>query len=238
MLVGAFTSGLGDSINPCNFATILIFITILSYAAHTSKQLCLYGSLFIGLSGGIQYILVQGFLDPLLTSGIILEVIRYGYLLIAVAFLFLGGMHILDWKKYRKNNSTEYFKLQLPIFFQDRIKDQPLNVMQKVLQVVQNIGVFAFAAIILSFTGAVYPQSEYVFIVHSFLMAGQNDRLAYQSLGFYSFAMVLPLITVWLLIWFIALREKHKVKIISYYKGILASLFTATGIGLGYFFLN
>lgn len=238
MFVGAFTSGLGDSINPCNFAMLLIFVTILSRVAYGPKEVFLYGCLFICISGGIQYFSVQGFFDQLLTLNIVLEIIRYSYLLIAAALLFLGAMHILDWKNYKKHNNIECFKLQSPVFFQDKFNDRPLDLKERSLAIVQNTGVIVFAASVLSFMGAVYPQSEYVYILHSFLMSGQNSVLAHQSLGFYSFAMVVPLIIIWFLICFIVFSGKRSVKIVSYYKGVSAALFIATGFGLGHFFLN
>jgi hypothetical protein len=100
------------------------------------------------------------------------------------------------------------------------------------------IGMLSLAAIIIPLVGTIYPQSEYVFIVHSFFMAGGDKELVQQSFDLYSFAMVLPLMITWLAIWILTLGKKRGAKVISYYKGILSALYIATGIGLGYFFLN
>lgn len=238
LFVPAVMSGLGDSVNPCNFATLLIFIIVLSNIGHTPMRLFLFGGLFIVLAGGIQFLSVLGSWDHFLTLTIALEILCFGYLLIAAAFLFLGVMHALDWWRYKKQCNTECFKLQLPVFFQDKVENHSLNLKQKIFTITKHTIVVVFVAIFMPFIGAIYPQNEYVFIVHSFLMAGGDKGFAYWSFGLYSFAMVLPLIAAWLVIWFLALRKKRSVKIISYYKGIMAALFFATGIGLGYFFLQ
>ena len=238
MLVPALTSGLGDSINPCNFATLLIFIIILSHIAYTPLRIIILGGLFIGLAGGVQWLSVTGLWDQLLTAKIILDAMRIGYLLIAAAFLFLGIMHILDWWRYKREHDTNCFKLQLPVFFRNKSENSPLKFWKKVLAFMSNVSLIFVAAIFMSFIGAVYPQSEYMYIVHSFLVSGGGREFARQSFGLYSLAMVLPLIITWFVILFLALWKKRGAKIISYYKGILSALFISTGLGLGYFFLN
>jgi len=238
LLVPAFMSGLGDSINPCNFATLLIFITVLSNIGHTPMRLFFFGGLFIVLAAGVHYLSVFGSWDYFLTLTIALEILTFGYLLLSAAFLFLGAVHALDWLRYKKQRTAECFKLRMPAFFQDKVEGHSLTVRKKIFIMIRDIIAVAFAAILMPFISAIYPQNEYVFVVHSFLMAGGDKGFVRQSFGFYSFAMVLPLIIAWLIIWFLALQKKRSVKIISYYKGILAALYFATGIGLGYFFLH
>jgi len=238
LFIPAIVTGLGDSFNPCNFATLLIFVTILSNIGNTSKRLFLFGGLFIVLAGGIQFLSALGSWDQFLTLTIALEILTYGYLLLAAAFLFLGVIHAMDWWRYKKQCNTECFKLRLPVFFQENVENRSLKLRQKIFKNIGNTIVVVFAAIFLPFIGAIYPQNEYVFVVHSFLMAGGDKGFVYQSFGLYSFAMVLPLIIAWLIIWFLALRKKRGGRIISYYKGVLAALYFAAGIGLGYFFLN
>lgn len=238
LFVPVVMSGLGDSINPCNFTTLLIFIMILSRIGYTPIRIVVYGGLFICFAGGVQFLSVLGSWDQLLTLPIVLDVLRFGYLLTAAAFLYFGVVHILDWQRYKKDNDTKHFKLQLPVFFQDLAENCPPMKLKRILAVIQNISFVGFAAISMSLVGAVYPQNEYVFIVHSFLMSGGDRGFVYQNFSLYVFAMVLPLILAWVTILSLALRKKHSAKIISYYKGILSALFIATGIGLGCFFLN
>jgi len=238
VLVPALTTGLGDSVNPCNFATLLIFVTILSYIAHTPLRIIIFGGLFIAFAGGIQLLSVWGLLDQMLTQPIILDVIRIGYLLTAAVFLFLGIMHILDWWRYKQQSDTKCFKLPLPVFFRNKSEDHQLKLWKKVLIFSLNLCLVAFSAFIMSFIGTVYPQSKYMFVVHSFLMAGGDRGFAQQSFSVYSLAMILPLIIAWFVILCLALWKKRGVKIVSYYKGILSALFISTGLGLGYFFLS
>jgi len=238
LLVPAFMSGLGDSINPCNFATLLVFITVLSNVGHTPLRIFFLGGFFIILAARVHYLSVYGSWDYFLTLTIALEILTFGYRLLAAAFLFLGVVHALDWWKYKKKGSVDCFKLKLPVFFQDKVESHSLTVRKKIFIFVRDIITVVFAAILMPFISAIYPQNEYVFVVHSFLMAGGDEGFVRQSFGFYSFAMVLPLFIAWLIIWFLALRKKRTITTISYYKGILAVLYFATGIGLGYFFLH
>jgi len=238
LLVPALTAGLRDSINPCNFASILILIIILSHIAHTPLRIILFGGLFIGLTGGVQMLSVMGFWDPLLTYPIILDVVRMGYFLVATAFLFLGTVHIIDWWRYKKIRDTACFKLKLPVFFQSKSESRPSKWWQKVLTITRKVITIVFAAVMMSFIGAVYPQSEYMFIVHSFFVSGGDRGFTFQSFGIYSIAMVLPMIMAWIIILCLALWKNRGAKMISYYKGILAALLISTSVGIGYFFLN
>ena len=181
---------------------------------------------------------VMGFWDQLLTHPIILDIVRMGYLLIAAAFFFLGIMHILDWWRYKKERDTACFRLKLPVFFQSNIENRPLKWWQKVFAIVGDVGLIVFAAVMMSFIGTVYPQNEYLFIVHSFLVAGGDRGFAFQSFGLYSIVMVLPMIVAWIVVLCLALSKNRGAKIISYYKGILSALLVSTSIGIGYFFLK
>jgi len=86
--------------------------------------------------------------------------------------------------------------------------------------------------------GSVYPQREYIFIVHSYLSAGGDVPFALWSFFQYSLASVLPLMVVWAGVFGAGSKARGNLKALRLYKVISAALFLGVGIGLGYFLLN
>ena len=95
-LLPAFTVGIQDGINPCGFASALIFIMYLSVAGHTQKSIFWLGLLFIVSSVLAHFGLTIGVLDFIIIAPAIVRLLRIFYFLLAATFLILGIFNIVD----------------------------------------------------------------------------------------------------------------------------------------------
>ena len=233
----AFTVGIQDGINPCGFASALIFILYLSFIGYTQKRVFFLGLLFIVSSGATHFGLAAGLFDFIITAPVVMLFFRIFYFLVAVVFLVLGVLNIMDRWQYRKYFDTGRFKCKVPAFLRDLQSEKPANKTKKFLIAVKFILLAVVIGFLVTLCGSIYPQRDYIFIVHSYLMAGGDAKFAFLSFAQYGVASVVPLVTVWIAILFLGLARK-KIKVILYYKGISAALFLSIGIGLGYFLLR
>lgn len=233
-----FKVGIYDGINPCGFATALIFVLYLSSVGYTQKRVFWLGLLFIVSSVVAQFGLACGLCDFIVTVPFVMLFLRIFYFLLAAIFLVLGVIHIMDRWQYGKYFNTKRFKCKVPVFFNDSQSEKPAASKTKRFLIIIEITLLTIAiGFFMTLCSSIYPQSEYIFIVHSYYMAGGDARFARLSFFQYSFATALPLAVVWIAILFSGLMKK-KTKVILYYKGISAALFLSVGIGLGYFLLT
>jgi hypothetical protein len=179
-----------------------------------------------------------GIFDSILTAPNILQMIRIVYWFLVCDFLIFGIFDIWDWLRYKKDFDASRFRSRLPAFLSDPQKGQVRNVGKRVLFGIQFVLLAFFFAVIMALAGSIYPQRDYIFIVHSYLMAGGDSKFAFWSFFQYSVASVLPLTVVWVVILCVGSKAREKVKVISYYKGISSALYLSVGIGLGVFLLQ
>jgi len=238
VLFPALKIGVEDSINPCGIAAALIFVILCSYFGYRQRHIFWLGTLFIASAVGTQHMLGLGYWDLVLTAPFIFNFIRTTYLILAVTFIILGALNISDWRKYKKHLDIECFRLKLPVFFQDYQKNRLLTGKHKVLRVINIILFTAFTGFVVTLMGSIYPQNEYVFILHSFLLSGGDRGFVYTSFFLYSLAMNMPTIAAWLTIIWLTRKKKKNVRALLYFKGVISALFFSTGIGLGYFYLS
>ena len=233
-LFPAFTAGIGDSINPCGLASALILIMYLSLVGYTQKRVFWLGLLFILFSGLTHFGLAAGFFDYIIATPGVMHTLRILYFLLAAVFLVLGFLNISDRWQYEKYFDTGRFKYKVPAFFETLSDEKPAGKVKKFFIFVRFILFAMGSGFIVTLCSSIYPQDEYIFIVHSYLMSGGNAKFVFLSFFYYSVTANLPLITAWIVILFLG-RARKKMKMILYYKGISAALFLSVGIGLGYF---
>lgn len=237
-LYPAFIIGVEDGINPCGFAAALILMLYLSFIGYTRRHIILYGGLLIFSAWLTQFTIAFGFWDYFLTLNGVLFVVQGLYWLLAGIFLVLGILNILDWWRYKKYLDMDCFRVKLPAFFRIRRASRVISQRRKIV-LVMGIAILTFlVGEIVALMGSIYPQDEYIFIVHSFFMSGGDRVFVYWSMILYSFAMVLPMIVAWLMILVLVSLKKRNSKVILYYKGVTAALFLSTGTGLGCFLLK
>jgi len=237
-LIPSLTFGVSDGINPCGVTTSLIFFIFLVRVAHTRRQILLLGFVYIIAAGVANYFLLMGAGDIILQGAFIQKMIRILYLVFACVFVLTGVWHFVDWWRYKCANDVKCFRIKLPGFF----GQQPcLKTSSKVAAIFRK-GLIALVGIILAFLTAImaniYPQSEYIFILHSFMMSGGDLVFVWWSFVLYSLAFILPVIITWVFIIWMSERSLVTGKFVSYFKGVLAAVLIATGIGLGYVFLK
>ena len=112
--------GLVDGVNPCAFATIIFFLSYLSFIGRKGKNLLYVGSAFT-LAVFITYLLVglgiYNFIQTLKIFSIVSMII---YVVTAALAFILGTYSVYDMIKIRRGRVSE-ITLQLPNFLKKRI---------------------------------------------------------------------------------------------------------------------
>ncbi|MAS95431.1 MAG: hypothetical protein CMO55_19705 [Verrucomicrobiales bacterium] len=224
--VGVFvilSAGFLDGINPCAFATIILFLSYLQIARHGPRQIIMVGLSFIlavfltYFALGLGLVEIVSRLQFLKGAGMVLNVILAGFALVIMFLSLRDGVLCVQG---RLADTT----LQLPGFLKDRIR--------KVARTGARHHRFVVAAFVsgviislleLACTGQVYlPTINY--------MVQEGKTSAYFFLLIYNIAFVFPLLVIFILAFFgmrsdalIAFQAKHSAAI----KFATAALFLA-----------
>ncbi len=235
MLLPAFTVGMYDGVNPCNFASALVFLIYLSIIGKTQRRIFWLGSLFLMIIVATNVALAFGVFDSLMVMPFADKVVTIGYWAFTAAFFSFGFFDILDWGRYKKSSDTALFRRKLPAFLDELYPIESISVKKRILFGAIGVLVTILIAFGVTLAASIFPQREYVFIVHSFYIAGGDVLFAFWSFFQYSVALTLPLIAIWVIVLFLGRVGRTNAKVISYYKGISSALYLAVGVGLGYF---
>lgn len=235
-LLPAFTVGIQDGMNPCGFVSALILVLFLARVGHTRKHVFGLGLVFLLSSLVTDYGLSIGMFDFLLTSSIVTGLIRGLYFFLAAGFIVLGGINIFDRLQYEKYFNPQLFKHATPAFLKDtrgglEAKEKGFFVLVKLILLAVGIGAFV------TLLSTIYPQQDFIYIIHSYYLSGGEKSFAYASFVQYSIALVLPQLIAWVAVLFLGEMRARR-KVVLYYKGISAALFLSVGIGLGHFLLR
>ena len=190
--VGA--AGLVDGLNPCAFATIVFFISYLSFAGRKGREILLVGSMF-ALGVFLTYFGVGvGLLRALAALPFLPAISRYLYGLTALLCLVLAAGSLYDWYQMRRGRPEE-MKLKLPTHLRRRIN--------QIIREGANVRAIAGIALVtgavislieLACTGQVYlPTIIFVLGVPALRVRGLLYLLLYNVL------FIVPLIIVFLL---------------------------------------
>lgn len=206
-------AGLIDGINPCAFATIIFFVSLLSVSSYGKKQISYVGGAFIAgvfftyLALGLGVFAVFKRLEAFsFWSGLI-------YFAVALLALGLGVYHFSDYIKYKTTGQTKGCDLKLYNRLRalvDRRKDS---------LIILAAGAFASGFIIALLesvcTGQVYLPTI------AFVTKVANLRLqALFYLVLYNLAFILPLVIIFLLACEGATSEKFSLFTQRHYGGI------------------
>jgi cytochrome c biogenesis protein CcdA/glutaredoxin len=196
-------AGLIDGLNPCAFATLVFFISYLTFTGRRGRDI-----LFVGLSFTlgvfITYLLVgMGLLTVVQSLGIFSSLGKWLYLLTALLCIVLAILTFRDYGKARQGQVTE-MALKLPMSFRRRIN----KVIRESSQVRAFVAMafvtgFVVSLIELACTGQVYLPTI-VYVLSQTDLAAQ----AFLYLVLYCLMFILPLIVVFLLSYFGATSQQ------------------------------
>lgn len=117
-IVGA---GLLDGINPCAFATIVFFISFLTFAGRTRKEILAVG-VFYTIAVFLTYLFLGIGAFKALQALAVYRLIKDFILYITVALVFgIGLLTLNDLRFYLKTGKTSGIVLQLPLAIKQRI---------------------------------------------------------------------------------------------------------------------
>ena len=197
---GGFTvllAGLIDGLNPCAFATIVFFISYLSFAGRKGRAILFVGAAF-ALGVFLTYLLVGVGLYQLLQRLPFLTTLgRWVYGITAALCLILAIMSVLDFFTARRGKPEE-MRLKLPLKLRRRInKVIRESASAQAIAGVAFVTGFVISLIELACTGQVYlPTILFV------LGVDELKTQAFLYLLLYNVMFVLPLIVVFVLAYF------------------------------------
>jgi cytochrome c biogenesis protein CcdA len=193
-VVGA---GLWDGLNPCAFATIVFFISYLTFLGRKGREILLVGSAF-ALGVFLTYLLVgMGLLKVLEGLTFLTTLSRWVYGLTALLCLTLAVFTFLDYRKARQGE-FQAMTLRIP----SRVRRQINRVIREGARARAFVPVafvtgFVVSIIELACTGQVYLPTI-IFVTGMPAMQGQ----AFFYLLLYNLAFILPLVVVFGLAYF------------------------------------
>jgi len=189
--------GLLDGLNPCAFATIVFFISYLSFIGRKGREVLIVGAAF-ALGVFLTYLLVGiGLLNVLSSLEFISALGQIVYLITAILCLILAVVSFLDFLKARRGRPEE-MTLRLPM----RIRRWINRVIREGAQMRAFVAVafitgFVISLIELACTGQVYLPT----IIFVLSMPGpQIQALLYLVL--YNLAFIVPLVVVFAMVFF------------------------------------
>ena len=193
-VVGA---GLWDGLNPCAFATIVFFISYLTFLGRKGREILVVGTAF-ALGVFLTYLFVGlGLLKVLEQLPFLTTLSRWVYGLTALFCLALAVFSFLDYLKARRGEFKE-MTLRIPLRLRQRIN----RVIREGAQAQAFVPVafvtgFVVSIIELACTGQVYLPTI-IFVLGMPEMQGQ----AFFYLLLYNLAFILPLVAVFGLAYF------------------------------------
>jgi len=205
--LGALTvlgAGLINGLNPCAFVTIVFFLSYLAFVGRQGREVLLVGAAFT-LGVFIAYLLaglgLSRLLEPL--AGMQAALKRWVFGFTALLCLALAGISLHDYIKARQGKTDE-MKLKLSLDLRRRVnkvirKGSKMRAFYPVA-----FGVGAIVSLIqLTCTSPIYI--GIVFLIHD---VPEMQTNAYLYLLLYNLAYVVPLIVIFVLVYFGASSEQ------------------------------
>ncbi|HEB10154.1 MAG TPA: DUF1573 domain-containing protein [Spirochaetales bacterium] len=189
-------AGLLDGVNPCAFTTLIFLISSLALAGRSRRETLYIGIFFTTAVFLTYYLIGLGLFQGLRAASvfpIIALIIKWALI---GALLLLSGLSLYDYFIVRSGKSSEVV-LQLPRFFKLKIH----GTIRKRVRTTALIGSSLMLGVLVSIfelacTGQVY------FPVIVYLVRLGNDPRAYLYLLLYNSSFIVPLLLVFLLIYF------------------------------------
>ncbi|SHI87087.1 Cytochrome c biogenesis protein CcdA [Rubritalea squalenifaciens DSM 18772] len=186
--------GLLDGINPCAFATIIFFLSYLTVAKRSPKEIFMVGTAFI-LAVFLAYLSVGLLFSSFVKN--LTENTSYLWLRNALNYVFAGFALLVavlsfrDYLRARKGKLDE-MTLQLPSFLKNRIR----GVIRKGAKSSRFVIAAFFSGIAISFLELACTGQVYAPIIYKI---NQGSADAVSMLVIYNLAFVLPLIVIFAL---------------------------------------
>jgi cytochrome c biogenesis protein CcdA len=223
-VVGA---GLVDGVNPCAFATIVFFVSLLARFGKSRRETVLVGLCFTIGVFATYFLLGLGFLKAIqafsVTAGIA-KAITYVIAALAVA---LGFCSLYDYLVWRRTRSGADMKLRLPHTVQRRIHDVMKSGLSSKRLVIAALVTGVCVSVLESIcTGQVYLPTI-VFVL-------RDASLRLHALGYlllYNLMFVLPLVIIFMLVYF-GLRSASLARLAQRHTGTTKLLLAAVLFGL------
>ena len=196
-LLTVLGAGLIDGLNPCAFATLVFFVSYMTFTGRKGRDVLLVGAAF-ALGVFLTYLLVGvGLLKVVQSLGFFSALGRWVYLVTALLCVILAVLTFRDFFKARHGQASE-MALKLPDSLRRRIHEViRQNARVQAFVAVAFVTGFVISLIELACTGQVYlPTIMFVLSVPE--MAAQ----AFFYLTLYCLAFIAPLAVVFLLSYF------------------------------------
>ncbi|MBA7483247.1 hypothetical protein ES707_18758 [subsurface metagenome] len=216
-------AGLLDGVNPCAFTALIFLISSLALAGRSRREIFYIGIFFTTAVFLTYFLIGLGLFQGLRAAFVFPMVALIIKWALIGALLLLSGLSLYDYYLVRSGKSSEMV-LQLPRFFKLKIHET----IRKRVRTTALIGASLMLGVLVSIfelacTGQVY------FPVIAYLVRLGKDPRAYIYLLLYNSGFVLPLLLVFLLIYF------------GMNSGVIVSLFQRSiklvKLGLAFLFL-
>jgi cytochrome c biogenesis protein CcdA len=190
-------AGLIDGINPCAFATLILFVSYLTFVGRQRREV-LYVGLAFSLSVFVTYFLVGlGLLRVLQAVKAIPVVARIVYLATIILALVFGIVSLYDYMLCRRDRASDML-LQMPAFLKNRVR----SVIRKEVRLNRYILAAAATGFVVSIleltcTGQVY--------LPTILFVSKTQELRSAAVGYlalYNVMFIVPLLAVFLVVYF------------------------------------
>ena len=190
-------AGFIDGVNPCAFATLIFFVSYLTFVGRARREILLVGLTF-SLSVFVTYFLVGlGLLRVIQSVSVVPAVSRYVYLATIGLALGLGGISLYDYALCRKGRASEMV-LQMPAFLKNQVRGIIRNEAWWNRYILAAIATgFIVSILELTCTGQVY--------LPTILFVSRFQGLKVSALGYlalYNFMFIVPLLGVFALVFF------------------------------------
>jgi len=113
-------AGIADGVNPCAFATIILFMSYLALIGRKGKEIIYVGIAFIAAVFLTYFLVGLGVFRFIQSLSVFSVLSRVLYVLIAALAFVLGVLSLYDFIRARRGRAKEMF-LQMPGFLKDRI---------------------------------------------------------------------------------------------------------------------
>lgn len=119
-IIGA---GLADGVNPCAFTVMVFFVSFLSFAGYSRRQMLMVGSVFI-LATYLAYLLIGiGALKAIRSLVEVGYLSRLFYRAIAGFSFIVGILNLYDFRVYQKTKDADKIVIKLPFLVKRKIQE-------------------------------------------------------------------------------------------------------------------
>lgn len=191
-MAGVILAGLADGINPCAFAVIVFFVSLMGVLKKSRRDILIIGIVYTAAVFVTYSMIGVGLFEFLRTlQGYSLAAVILFYVIFGITILF-GVLSVYDAVMYKISGKSKDIVLQLPGWMKKKIHD----IMRDKLRASSLV----FGGILLGFVVALleFPCTGQVYLPTIKIMVGQGSGVGYLLLGLYNLMFIIPLIIVFI----------------------------------------